>query len=81
VEIQNELMQFFIVQDFIAHNKYLPLSPRRQALIDYRENVSVQERVHAIVEPVLAIIERGKANDKIRLQEGRRQMVMPNLCP
>jgi hypothetical protein len=58
--IANQLMQMFIMKDFIASNKYLPINPCRQAWEDYRDNPIVQQRVNSVVGEILEIIHTEK---------------------
>jgi hypothetical protein len=40
--LQSKLMEMFILKDFMACNKWLPLNPRRQAFEDYQNDVVVR---------------------------------------
>lgn len=55
--IRNELMDLFIIRDFMACNRWLPLDPRRQAMADYQSDPVVQGRVNDIVGDILRIVE------------------------
>jgi hypothetical protein len=56
--LQSKLMELFIMKDFEACNKYLPISPRRQAWEDYQSDPIMQQRVNGIVGDVLEVIEK-----------------------
>lgn len=56
--LQSKLMELFIMKDFMACNKYLPISPRKQALKDYIDNSAIQQRVNSIVSDVLEVVEK-----------------------
>lgn len=56
--LQSKLMEMFILKDFMACNKWLPLNPRRQAFEDYRNDVAVRCRINENVEEILEVIER-----------------------
>ena len=56
--LQSKLMELFIVKDYMSHNKYLPLNPRRQAFEDYHDDPHVQRRVNEVVGDVLGIVEK-----------------------
>jgi hypothetical protein len=64
--ITNQLMDYFIMVDFLAYNKYLPIDPRRQAMTDYQTDPIIQGRVNGIVGDILKIVED---NDGSSLQE------------
>jgi hypothetical protein len=55
--IRNRLMDFFIMKDFMACNKWLPIDPRRQAMTEYQIDPAVHSRVNGIVGDILEIIE------------------------
>lgn len=55
--LQSKLMELFIMKDFMAYNKYLPVSPRRAAWEDYRDDPLMQRRVNGIVGDVLEVVE------------------------
>lgn len=55
--IKNQLMDYFILCDFTASNKYLPIDPRRQAMTDYLSDPVIQGRVNGIVGDILEIVE------------------------
>jgi hypothetical protein len=50
-------MDFFIMKDFMACNKWLPIDPRKQAMTEYQIDPAVQGRVNGIVGDILEIIE------------------------
>lgn len=52
----NQLMDYFIMADFMACNKWLPIDPRRQAMTDYQTNPAIQRRINSIVEDILKIV-------------------------
>lgn len=56
--LQSKLMELFIMKDFMACNKYLPVSPKKQALRDYMDSPVIQQRVNGIVNDVLGIVEK-----------------------
>lgn len=56
MNMQDELMQRFIIKDYLDHNKYLALNPRKQALQDYMENPEIRCRVNEIVGTTLEIV-------------------------
>lgn len=56
--LQSKLMELFILKDYVAYNKYLPVNPRRQALLDYQNSPTVQQRVNGVVGDVLEVMER-----------------------
>lgn len=53
----NRLMDYFIMKDFMACNKYLPIDPRRQAMADYQTDPIIQGRINDIVGDILKIVE------------------------
>jgi hypothetical protein len=53
----NRLMDYFIMKDFMAYNKYLPIDPRRQAMSDYQSDPIIQGRINDIVGDILKIVE------------------------
>jgi hypothetical protein len=53
----NQLMDYFIMKDFMAHNKYLPIDPRRQAMTSYQTNPAMQSRINGVVGDILKIVE------------------------
>ena len=53
----NQLMDLFIMRDFMARNKWLPIDPRRQAMLDYQTNPIIRQRINDIVGDVLRIVE------------------------
>jgi hypothetical protein len=55
--IANKLMDYFIMADFMACNKWLPIDPRRQAMTDYQNDPAIQERINSIVGDILKIVE------------------------
>jgi hypothetical protein len=55
--IMNQLMDYFIMKDFMACNRYLPIDPRRQAMSDYQSDPVIQGRVNDIVGDILKIVE------------------------
>lgn len=55
--LQSKLMELFIIKDFMANNKYLPLSPRRQAFEDYANNPIIQQRVNGVVGDIFRLVE------------------------
>jgi hypothetical protein len=57
-ELQSKLMELFIVKDFMACNKYLPINPRRAALMEYQSDPIMQQRVNGIVGDILEVIEK-----------------------
>ena len=58
--VENELMQMFILKDYLATHNWLPINPKRQAVEEYQSNPIVQQRVNNIVGDILEVIERGK---------------------
>ena len=58
--IENELMQMFILKDYLATHNWLPINPKRQAIEEYHLNPAVQQRVNSLVGDILEVIERGK---------------------
>ena len=56
--LQSKLMELFIVKDFMACNKYLPISPRRTALREYQNDPLMQQRVNDVVGDVLEVMEK-----------------------
>lgn len=56
--LQSKLMELFIMKDFMACNKYLPISPRRAALMEYQSDPIMQQRINGIVGDVLEVIEK-----------------------
>jgi hypothetical protein len=50
-------MDYFIMADFMACNKWLSVDPRRQAMTEYQIDPTVQGRVNDIVGDILEIIE------------------------
>jgi hypothetical protein len=50
-------MDLFIMKDFMAHNRFLPIDPRRQAMSDYQSDPIIQGRVNEIVGDILEIME------------------------
>lgn len=56
--LQNKLMELFIVKDYMACNKYLPINPRRAALMEYQSDPIMQQRVNGVVGDVLEVVER-----------------------
>ena len=56
--LQSKLMELFIMKDFMACNKYLPINPRRVALMEYQNDPLMQQRVNGIVGDVLEVVER-----------------------
>lgn len=65
--IQNELMDFFILKDFMACNKWLPIDPRRQAMTDYQSDPIIRGRINNIVGDILEIVEDG--DDSLRTEK------------
>ena len=61
MDAENELMQMFILKDYLATHNWLPINPKRQAIEEYHLNPVVQQRVNNIVGDILGVIERGKA--------------------
>ena len=64
--IRNRLMDLFIMKDFMACNRWLPIDPRKQAMTDYQTDPAVQGRVNSVVGDILEIVED---NDGSSLQE------------
>ena len=58
--VENELMQMFILKDYLATHAWLSPNPKRQAIEEYRLNPAVQQRVNNAVGDILEIVERGK---------------------
>ena len=58
MSMQDELMQRFIIKDYLDNNKYLALNPKKQAFQDYMGNSEVQRRVNEIVGTVLEVVEK-----------------------
>lgn len=56
MSMQDELMQRFIIKDYLDNNKYLALNPKKQALQDYMDNSEIQHRVNEIVGITLEIV-------------------------
>jgi hypothetical protein len=63
-DIQNELMDLFIMRDFMACNRWLPIDPRRQAMANYQSDPIVRGRINDIVGNILRIIEDDKLHTK-----------------
>jgi hypothetical protein len=61
-------MDYFIMVDFLAHNKYLPVDPRRQAMTDYQTDPVIQGRINGIVEDILKIV--GGNDDSLHPKKG-----------
>ena len=55
--LADQLMDYFIMKDFMACNSYLPIDPRRQAMSDYQTDPAVQGRVNGVVGDILKIVE------------------------
>jgi hypothetical protein len=65
--IMNQLMDYFIMKDFIEHNKYLPIDSRRQAMTDYQTDPIIQSRINDIVGDILKIVEEN--NDSLHSEK------------
>jgi hypothetical protein len=65
--IMNQLMDYFIMKDFIEHNKYLPIDPRRQAMTDYQTDPVMQGRINGVVGDILKIVEEN--NDSLHSEK------------
>jgi hypothetical protein len=55
--LEHKLLELFIMKDFMAYNKYLPINPRRQALENYQNDSLIQQRVNGVVGDVLEVVE------------------------
>ena len=55
--LQDKLMGMFIMKDFMEHNQYLPLNPRRQAFENYQNSPDIQCRVNEVVGKILELVD------------------------
>lgn len=65
--LEHGLLELFIMKDFMACNKYLPIDPRRQAMKDYQTDPAIQGRVNGIVGDILEIVEA--CNESLHTEE------------
>lgn len=56
MNIQDKLMERFILKDYLDHNRWIALQPKKQAIMDYMQSPVIQQRVNGVVGVVLEVL-------------------------